>query len=76
MTTADITDLMPLPDYRVAREHLFPSQASLDWFLRKNKEALVSEGALLLLTGRWFAAPREFDRFMAELGTRNAYARC
>ena len=61
-------------EYRELRQHIFPSQASLDWYLRKNRSGLVQHGALLILTGRWFVDPEKFDVFVVETGSSAAKA--
>lgn len=72
METTEVAQLAPLTEYREQRQHIFPSQSSLDWFVRKHRPALVQAGALLMLTGRWFADPPKFDHYMLEAGGRAA----
>jgi hypothetical protein len=54
--------------YREAREHIFPSESSLEWFIRKNRPQLVAAKALLSINGRVFVNQSEFDGFLLELG--------
>lgn len=74
MDTTDVLKLAPLPEYRAQRQHIFPSQASLDWYLRKNRSGLVESGALLLLAGRWFVNAERFDAYLLQAGTEAAKA--
>jgi hypothetical protein len=75
MENSPISGLLQLSTYREQRQHVFPSQSSLDWFLRKHREALIAHGALLLLAGRWFAAADRFDDYMLLAGTEAAKRR-
>jgi len=52
--------------YREMREHIFPSESSLEWF--KNRLQLSAVKALLVINGRVFVNEREFDGFLLELG--------
>jgi hypothetical protein len=70
----EVTQLVPLPEIREARQHIFPSAGSLDWFVRRNRNGLIEAGAILLLTGRWFADPAKFDAFMLRAGGAAAHA--
>lgn len=67
-----LEQLVLLTEYRSQRRHLFPSPSSLDWFLRKHRSGLVRAGALLLHTGRWFAAIDKFDAYVVDAGTQAA----
>lgn len=67
--------LVGLHEYGVSREHVFPSRTSMDWFLRKNKPALVAEGALI--NDRWSVVrcPCQVDAYVLAEGSRAAAAR-
>ena len=67
--------LQPLSDYAVARTHVFPSKTSMTWFVRQHRDALIREGALLMISGRWFVHPDKFDSYVPAEGTRAARAR-
>lgn len=66
--TSDLLALRPLPDYRQSREHVFRSEQSLQWFVRRNKSRLVDAGALVMLGGRWHVVPSRFDAVVLEAG--------
>ena len=54
--------------YRNAgRTNLFPTKASLDWFIRKHRHKLVKEKAIVFPTGRRLIIPASFDAFIASL---------
>jgi len=54
--------------YRNAgRTNLFPTKASLDWFIRKHRHELVKEKAIVSPTGRRMIRPKSFDEFIADL---------
>lgn len=74
MNTTDVLKLTTLAEYRQQRQHIFPSQSSLDWYLRRNRSALVANGALLLLTGRWFVNAERFDTHVLQAATSAARA--
>lgn len=74
MSTIDVLKLAPLSEYRAQRQHIFPSQPSLDWYLRKNRPGLVENGAMLLLAGRWFVNAERFDAYLLQAGTEAAKA--
>ena len=58
-----------LPEaYRNAgRTNLFPTKASLDWFIRKHRHKLVKEKAIVFPTGRRLIKPLNFDEYIAGL---------
>ena len=56
-------------DYRESgRTDIFPSPASLQWFIRCNKSALVEHKALLMPTGRKLINPAAFDQVVIDVG--------
>ncbi len=59
-------------EYVAQRQHLFPSQPSFDWFVRRNRSALVQAGALLRPTGRWLVEPAAFDAAILTIGAQRA----
>lgn len=69
---AEVERLVPFNEYAAARRHLLPSDESARWFLRVNKAALVEEGALLFLAGRWWADPSRCDEAIVRIGERRA----
>ena len=65
--------LVTLQDYRESgRTDIFPSSASLQWFIRCNKSALIEHKALLMPTGRKLIDPVAFDLVILDVGTANA----
>ncbi|MBX3633943.1 MAG: hypothetical protein KF683_00865 [Rubrivivax sp.] len=67
--------LLPLAEYRAQRAHVFPSDESLRWFIRANRDDLVRRGALVMPTGRKMVSPEPFDRAVLEIGSRHAARR-
>jgi hypothetical protein len=51
------------------RTHIFPSEASLQWFIRKNKNLLIQSSALLCPTGRTLIDANQFDQVVFTVGT-------
>jgi hypothetical protein len=51
------------------RTHIFPSEASLQWFIRKNKNLLIQSSALLCPTGRTLIDANQFDQVVYTVGT-------
>ena len=51
------------------RTHIFPSEASLQWFIRKNKNLLIQASALLCPTGRTLIDANHFDEVVYTVGT-------
>ena len=54
--------------YRIGREHIFPSDASLQWFIRKNKVALAKAGAVVKPAGHILINQNKFDVAVLEIG--------
>ncbi len=54
--------------YRIGREHIFPSDASLQWFIRKNKVALAKAGAVVKPAGHVLINQNKFDVAVLEIG--------
>ena len=50
------------------RTQVFPSPASLEWFIRKHKSSLLKRGALLSPTKRKLIEPTAFDAVVMEIG--------
>ena len=65
--------LVTLQDYRESgRTEIFPSPASLQWFIRCNKSALIERKALLMPTGRKLINPVAFDLVVLDVGHSTA----
>lgn len=64
----EILSFSSTESYRNAgRTNLFPTKASLDWFIRKHRHKLVKEKAIVFPTGRRLIRPASFDEFIAGL---------
>ena len=61
-----------LRDEEVAKQ--YPSEQSLKWFVRKNRDQLAADGALILVTGRLRFHPERFKQSVVEIGARAAGA--
>ena len=69
----DIINLKTPKDYiSDGRTHIFPSEPSLQWFIRKNKNLLIQASALLCPTGRTLIDANQFDKVVYTVGT-NAF---
>lgn len=68
----EITCLLTLPQYRDQRQHLFPSDGSLTWFIRRHRDALVKAGAYLMIAGRRQVNPARFDEMVLKVGAQDA----
>lgn len=67
-----IDSLVLLSEYRQQRQRFFPSEGSLQWFLRQHRAELIEAGALLLHAGKYFANPETFDAFVMKAGSEAA----
>ena len=69
-----ISHLVSPADYLISgRITVFPSMASLRWFIRKHQSLLLKRGALLIPTGRRKLIHAEiFDEVVLEIGRENA----
>ena len=54
--------------YRNGRENIFPSDASLAWFIRKNKAVLAKTGAIVKPAGHILINQNKFDAAVLEIG--------
>ena len=71
--TTELNKLKTPKDYiSDGRTHIFPSEASLQWFIRKNKNLLIQSSALLCPTGRTLIDANHFDEVVYTVGT-NAF---
>ena len=68
--TNDLSLLQTPKDYiSDGRTHIFPSESSLQWFIRKNKNLLIESSALLCPTGRTLIDAIHFDEVVYTVGT-------
>lgn len=65
---------MHLDDFQKERQHIFPSEHSLRWFIRRHKSELLRSGALLRLTNRLFVHAEAFDAAIMRVGKLTAVA--
>lgn len=72
MEQTPLSELRRLPEYRQRREHVFPSDGSLTWFVRQHRARLVKAGALVMLGGQWHAHEPKFDSTVLEIGQEAA----
>lgn len=65
----DLAGLRTPEDYREqGRAHLFPSDTSLRWFIKRNRSRLIAADAVLMVAGRLMVAPAMFDVVVADVG--------
>jgi hypothetical protein len=67
-----IQSLVPLLSYQKSREHIFPSEESARWQVRKHKAELIEAGALIIVAGRQMVVPERFDAAVFDIGRRLA----
>lgn len=68
----DLRHVRKLDAYRLGREHIFQSQQSLAWFVRKHRQQLIEAGALILIAAQWHARPQLFDTYVLRVGLEAA----
>lgn len=49
----------------------FPTEASLNWFVRQHRVALVEAGAVIFITGRLRFHPEKFQHAAISIGRRS-----
>lgn len=67
--------LVSLWDWRSANAHLFPSEVSLRWHLRKYRADYIAAGALLEVAGRLVCDPAKMEEALRKVGARVAAER-
>ena len=72
MGQIDISHLCSIDHYQSERATIFPSRASLDWFIRKHRGRLLDHLAIVAPTGRKLISPNAFDRVVVEVGAETA----
>lgn len=72
MTPQGLSALASLPEYREQSQRLFPSEGSLQWYVRQHKPQLVEAGALLLHAGRWLVDVNKFNCYVIEAASAAA----
>ena len=62
----DIRELLPCV------EQTFPTEDSVKWFVRRNRQALADSGALIIVAGRMRIHPELFQGAAVDIGRRQA----
>ncbi len=71
----EIVEALQKPEqYRISRAQLYPSEQSLRWFMRQNRNELIEASAITCPTGIWLVIPEAFDKAALEIGKRRARA--
>ena len=70
-----LTALLTVAEFRAARAHIFPSEGSLQWYMRQNRLELIRAGALLVIAGRHFIQAEPFDAYVVSAGSAAAASR-
>lgn len=63
-----LEDLTTVDAYQASRANVFPSLASLKWFIRQYSPMAWRNGALVKLAGRRLIHPTKFDELVLETG--------
>jgi hypothetical protein len=53
------------------RTHIFPSEASIMWFIRKNKQQLIDTHVILRLAGRTLVDVEALDKMVRQIGIQS-----
>ncbi len=75
MQTTDLPPLdefVDLPALQPSVASVFPTLDSVRWFVRRNREALAEQGALIIVTGRMRFHPARFKAATVAIGQRAA----
>lgn len=72
MVTSEVLELLTPAEYRAARQRIFPSGGSLEWYVRQHRPALIAAGALLMIAGRWQICVSKFDAYVLQAGAQAA----
>lgn len=67
-----LDDYVGLQDLHGSLKPAFSTENSVLWFVRHNRAALVSAGAVIILTGRMCYHPERFKQAAVEIGQRLA----
>ncbi len=65
----DLSRLKTRKAYRTGHEEVFPSDASLDWFVRRNHAKLKEARAIYEIGGRVLIDPPVFNLVALEVGS-------
>lgn len=72
---SSLQSLIEIADYQRANQNVFPSEASLRWFIRRNRPGLLESGALVMLCGRWMIHGPNFTERVMEIARDSASRR-
>lgn len=72
MSETSLDDLVTPDQYRAQRSCFFPSEGSLQWYLRCRRADLVECGAIVLHAGRWYVVPARFGAYVLKAGAEAA----
>lgn len=50
----------------------YPTKSSLDWFVRRHRDALAAAGAVIIIAGRMRYHPERFKKAAVEIGRKAA----
>ncbi len=65
----------PEPDtWRARHAHLFRSDESLRFYLRRHRDRLLRDRAITMVAGRWFCVPGVMERVVFAIGNERAAA--
>jgi hypothetical protein len=67
-----LSTLQTPEEYRASRATAFPSEQSLQWFMRQHRAELVDAGAVSYPTGRALIVPHPFDSVVRRVGDERA----
>lgn len=76
MSHLDISEICSVDRYQTERTEIFPSRASIDWFIRKHRQRLWERKAIIAPTGRKLIAPQAFDSLVLEIGSEASAEHC
>ncbi len=68
MNQLAISEICSIDRYQSERVDIFPSRASIDWFIRKHRQRLWESRAIIAPTGRKLISPQAFDSLVIEIG--------
>jgi hypothetical protein len=68
MATNSLANFLTLAEYRAERPSVFPSQASVEWFVRQRYAEMLAAGALVKIAGRLLVDPEITDTVAVEHG--------
>jgi hypothetical protein len=70
----DLASLKSPSEYQSERQNAFPTLAALEWFMRRQRPALKTAGALVIINRRLLIVPTAFDAVALAVGAQAAGA--